>query len=320
MSTPSATRLSRARDQLPHTLDRCVAPEPDLRGKVRDIYHRGDELLLVASDRVSAFDVVLGTIPFKGAALTEQAAFWLQQAESVITTHLIERFDPQAMRVRRATPLALEVVVRGYLAGSLMREPAPTRGQAYGLRIDPAVAPYQAFASPVITPTTKAASGEHDQPCSMEQLIAAGTVSRAQAQEIEEAALALFAMGSEFAAKQGLLLVDTKYEFGLLHDRIILIDEIHTADSSRYWRQSSYTERVCAGEPPDMLDKERLRRWLLARGFSGTGAPPTLSEEIRLELSTHYWELTELLLGRDFDPPCGDVGMRVEKALARFSA
>lgn len=317
MTTNLADREARARAQLPHTLERCDAPPPDTRGKVRDIYVRGDEIFLVATDRVSAFDVVLGTVPFKGAALTEQAAFWLEKAASVVETHLIERVDPQVMRCRRAEPLSLELVVRGYLAGSLMREPKETRGEAYGLKLPADLEDYGAFEQPIITPTTKAALGEHDQPCSLDDLVKSGAVSQRHLDRVVDASLALFDLGSRFARENGLLLVDTKYEFGLVDDRVVLIDEVHTADSSRFWRADTYEARVDAGQAPDMLDKERLRRWLSARGFTGHGAPPDLTDDIRVELATHYWELTELVLGRPFDPPGGDARARVEAALAR---
>lgn len=313
--TTLKARESLARDQLSLTLAGCEHPHPDARGKVRDLFVRGDELLLVATDRVSAFDVVLGTVPFKGEMLTEQAAFWLEKAAAVIDTHLLERIDPQVMRCRRVQPLPIELVVRGYLAGSLMREPAETRGHSYGLRIDPALSDYERFDAPVITPTTKEAVGAHDQPCSLEDLVRSGAVSQRHLDHIVEASLALFDLGSSFARAHGLLLVDTKYEFGLLEDRVVLIDEVHTADSSRFWRAESYEDRVAAGQAPDMLDKERLRRWLAARGFVGRSEPPALSDDIRVDLCTHYWELTERVLGRAFRPTTGDARARVEACI-----
>lgn len=301
------------------TLKGIDSPAPSYRGKVRDVFACGDEMLLVASDRVSAFDVVLGTIPFKGQLLTEQASFWLEKAASVCETHLLERVDPQAMRCKRTTPIPVELVVRGYLAGSLMREPAATRGAGYGLRLDPALADYAPLPAPIITPTTKEAVGVHDEPASLDELVASGRIaSTSQRDRIVEIALALFALGSAHARKQGLLLVDTKYELGLIGDRVVLIDELHTADSSRFWVADTYDARLAAGDPPDMLDKERLRRWLLARGFSGHGAPPALEDDIRVDLAVHYEELTRRVLGHVFVPTVGDPSARVGAVAAAF--
>lgn len=308
------------RDHLDLTLRGIDAPAPQYRGKVRDVWERGDELLLVASDRISAFDVVLGTVPMKGQLLTEQASFWLQKASAVMKTHFIERVDPQAMRCHRAQALPVEFVVRGHLAGSLMREPPETRGQAYGVRIDPKIGPYAAFPEPIITPTTKEAVGLHDQPCSLEDIIRSGKVSRRHLDAAVEAALSLFRMGQAHAHAHGLILVDTKYEMGLLGDQLILIDEVHTADSSRFWVAASWAERVGRGEAPEMLDKERLRRWLLAQGFSGHGTPPTLTEDVRVDLALHYWDLTERVLGVPFTPALGDASVRATQAVARFVA
>lgn len=308
-----------ARAHLNLTLAGMDDPPPSYRGKVRDVYARGDELLLVASDRVSAFDVVLGTIPFKGQLLTEQAAFWLEKASAICETHLLERVDPQAMRTKRTQPIPVELVVRGFLAGSLMREPKESRGNAYGLTLDPSLADYAPLPAPIITPTTKEAVGVHDMPASLEDLVATGRIaSKAQRERIVEMALALFALGSAHAKAHGLLLVDTKYELGLLGDRVILIDEIHTADSSRFWVADTYAARRAAGEPPDMLDKERLRRWLLERGFSGTGTPPALSDDIRVDLAAHYADLTERVTGRAFVPVTGDPAARVNDVVRSF--
>jgi phosphoribosylaminoimidazole-succinocarboxamide synthase len=293
----------------------------DYRGKVRDVFFRGDELLLVASDRISAFDVVLGTVPMKGQLLTEQATFWLSKASAVVKTHLLERVDPQAMRCRKTQALPVELVVRGYLAGSLMREPPATRGAAYGLKLDPALPDYAAFPEPIVTPTTKEAVGVHDQPCSIEDLIGAGKVARPVMERVVEAARALFALGQAHAKAQGLLLVDTKYEFGLLPGgELVLIDEVHTADSSRFWRADTYAEKRAKNEAPDMLDKERLRRWLLGRGFSGNGTPPPLDDDVRVDLASHYWQLTETVLGAPFVPAEGDATARVSAVVDRFRA
>jgi phosphoribosylaminoimidazole-succinocarboxamide synthase len=236
----------------------------------------------------------------------------------VIETHLLDRPDPQAMRVRKTAAIPVELVVRGYLAGSLMREPRERRGHAYGLTLDPALRDYAPFPEPIVTPTTKEAVGTHDQPCSLAELVAAGRVSQRHLDRCVEAAVALFRMGQEHARAHGLLLVDTKYEMGLLGDRVVLIDEIHTADSSRFWLAESYASRVAQGQAPDMLDKERLRRWLIGQGFSGQGTPPALTDEVRVDLAYHYWDLTERVMGRPFAATPGDAGARVSSAVRSF--
>lgn len=287
------------RAALSHVLD--SVPNADARGKVRAIFTRSaahpDELLLVATDRVSAFDHVLGTIPAKGALLTAQAAHWLTRAADVIDTHFIEQLGPQTMRCAKASPVSVEVVVRGHLAGSLMREPKATRGHAYGLRVAPDMPDYAAFDAPVITPTTKAPAGAHDAPITPAQLIAEGRASKAEWATICAAAIALFQDAAAQAKQAGLTLADTKYEFGRKGGRIVLIDEVHTADSSRYWDDTMQGP----GGAPYMLDKERLRTWLRAQGFTGHGTPPVLTDTIRVELAAHYWALTERLLGRAVD-------------------
>ncbi len=293
-------------EHLASTVDVVAGLTPTHRGKVRDVFAVGDrELLLVATDRISAFDVVLGTVPLKGQLLTEQSAFWLQKAQAVTPTHLIERVDPAVLRCRRAEAFPVEIVVRGYLAGSLLREPPSSRGAAYGLSLDPSLGAYAPFLTPLLTPTTKEAVGVHDRPCSLSDLVAAGRLSTAHVGRIVEVAHALFAMGKAHADACGLLLVDTKYEMGLIDGEICLIDEIHTADSSRFWVKATYAERVARGEPPEMLDKENLRRWLLARGFAGHGTPPVLDDAIRVDVGAWYWTLTEQLLGQSFVPQAG---------------
>jgi phosphoribosylaminoimidazole-succinocarboxamide synthase len=316
--TPDAVQRAALASHLTAALDAVPGLAPAHRGKVRDVFAVGaDELLLVATDRVSAFDVVLGTIPLKGQLLTEQSAFWLHQASSVARTHLVERVDAAVLRCRRAQAFPVEIVVRGHLAGSLMREPSATRGSAYGLAVDPAIAPYAPFPTPILTPTTKEAVGVHDQPCSLDDLVRSGRLQQRHVDRVVEIALALFRMGAAHADAQGLILVDTKYEMGLIDGEVCVIDEVHTADSSRFWVKATYAERVARGEAPEMLDKENLRRWLLARGFSGDGAPPALDDDIRVDLGAWYWTLTERVLGTPFVPAAGG-GERVAGVVRRF--
>ncbi len=293
------------RAHLHHTLQAVDDPKPTYRGKVRDVFARDDQLWIVATDRISAFDQVLGTVPLKGALLTEQAVFWLHQTANIVPNHLLDRPDPRVMVCQKAEPLRVEMIVRGYLAGSLQREPAESRGRQYGLRIDPQMGAHEAFATPIVTPTTKADVGEHDAPLSLEEVHQRNIATKRQCDEMEAYALALFAEGTRFAKERGLLLVDTKYEFGLVNGKVTLIDEIHTADSSRYWIASSYAERMRAGQAPEMLDKERLRRTLMDGGYDGQNLAtlPALTDDMRVDLACHYWQLTEMLLGMPFEAP-----------------
>ncbi len=295
------TKTDIIRHHLAHTMQGIERPHPTYRGKVRDCIDNKKEIIIATTDRISAFDEILGTVPLKGALLTEQAAFWLKKAENVIKTHFIERIAPQVMVCHKARPLTFEIVVRGYLAGSLAREPAETRGHAYGLQIDPSIKEFSPFPAPIITPTTKAPVGQHDAPVTLKELAMP---------QVGEVALALFAMGTEFAKSRGLILVDTKYEFGFVDGQLVLIDELHTGDSSRYWQLDSYSERLKNGLPPEMLDKERLRRVLM------TNQP--LDDAMRIDLALHYWELTERLLGYPFVPPSGSAQITTENAIADY--
>jgi len=303
--TPENQIKSEVSRHLNHTFFGSDTAKPDYRGKVRDVYERGHELFIVATDRVSVFDQVVGTIPLKGALLTTQSSFWLRKAQSIVKTHLVAQEDAQVQRCLKAVPFKFEMIVRGYLTGSLLREPAETRGSSYGIRVDPAMRAFEAFASPILTPSTKADFGAHDEPISLNHIVDEGLASESQLKTIQEAALALFAMGSAFAKERGLILVDTKYEFGLCNNEVTLIDEIHTADSSRYWIASSYAQRLSAGSEPEMLDKERLRRVLIQQGADPKGHSPLppLSDEMRVDLGAHYWKLTEGLTGEAFVPP-----------------
>lgn len=285
----------------------CIEnPAPTYRGKVRDVYERNDNLVIVTSDRVSAFDQVLGTIPLKGALLCEQAHYWFKQATTVCPTHFIDRPDPQILVVKKAQPIKVEVIVRGFLAGSLMREDKMTRGHAYGLTIDPTLKNYERFSEPIITPTTKGAVGEHDLPLNSQQIIERGLLSAKQWEAVQAYSLALFNMGNSIAQSRGLYLVDTKYEFGFLHNDIILIDEIHTSDSSRFFLAEDYAEKMACNGTPLMLDKEFLRQHILAS--LGPDAPHhlddyVLTDEVRIELAARYWRLTEQITGFDFVAP-----------------
>jgi len=312
--------LDDLRSQLPHTLKetRFTGLGELQRGKVRDIYRRRDaqELVLITTDRLSAFDHVLTTLPFKGEVLNRLAAFWFHKTADIIQNHLLDVPDPNTLVARACEPLMVEVVVRGYLTGSFWRDYQAGRASAdYGIPLPADLKRDQRFEKPLITPSTKADIGQHDMPLS-EAKILAGLVPKALWEQTRTTALALFARGQEWAATRGLILVDTKYEFGLTNGKLMLIDEIHTPDSSRYWIADQYQRRFDAGDEQLMLDKENLRQWLIKeRGFQGQGPLPEIPPEIRVDLAQKYLVAYERITGETFPGEVGPVGPRIERAL-----
>jgi phosphoribosylaminoimidazole-succinocarboxamide synthase len=308
------------RAQLPHTLRQADLPElgPLYRGKVRDNYSRGDEIVMITTDRVSAFDHVLGTIPFKGEVLSRLTLFWFDKVKDVAPTHLVAAPDPSVMVVKRAKALPVEIIVRGYITGSLWRDYQSGKAAAYGIDWPKGLKKDQPFDAPILTPSTKAEYGQHDEPISEADIVGRGLVRPDVWREAVAIARRLFARGQEWARSRGLILVDTKYEMGLGPDgRLMVIDEIHTPDSSRYWVAGSYEERFARGEEPEMLDKENIRQWLIKEhGFSGQGAPPPLTDDVRVMLATKYVEVYERLTGERFESQVGSVEQRIRKNLA----
>jgi len=217
---------------------------------------------------------------------------------------------------KKAETLPVEVIVRGYITGSLWREYEQGINGQYGFMLPEGLKKDQKFDIPILTPSTKAEYGEHDEPIAREAIVN-GLVVESIYTKAEAYALALFAAGQEWAAKQGLILVDTKYEFGMVNGELIVIDEIHTPDSSRYWITDEYEARFNTGDGQKMLDKENIRQWLIERGFSGEGTPPALTDEIRVALAESYIELYTKLTGRDFHPKLGDVKSRIENNLEK---
>ncbi|HVE81394.1 MAG TPA: phosphoribosylaminoimidazolesuccinocarboxamide synthase [Myxococcales bacterium] len=306
--------------QLPHTLQETDLPAlgERYRGKVRDVYTRGDRLILVATDRLSAFDHILTTVPFKGELLTRTSAFWFQRTRDVVPNHLLDVPDPNVCVVRRCRRINVEVVVRGYLTGSLWRDFQEGKHVAYGVPIPPGMRKDAAFERPIITPSTMEEVGKHDQPISAAEVVARGLCSQRDWERITEAALAVFAEGQAWAASRGLVLVDTKYEFGTAGDALYLIDEIHTQDCSRYWDAAEYQRRFDAGEDQKMLDKENIRQWLIKeRGFSGQGTPPPIPDDVRVDLARIYATAYERITGLKFQPETGDVNARIARNLAK---
>ena len=287
------------------------------KGKVRNNFYHDDKIIMVTSDRVSAFDHVLGTIPFKGQILTEIANFWFERTKHIAPNHIIESPDPQVLIAKKAKTLPVEVIVRNYITGSLWREYSSGINGQYGFMLPEGLKKDQKFSEVILTPSTKAEYGLHDEPISREEIIK-DLVDEKIYKKAEEYALQLFDEGKKWADQQGLILVDTKYEFGIVDDELIVIDEIHTPDSSRFWVKSEYEERFAAGKSQKMLDKENIRQWLIDQGFSGEGTPPKLSDEIRISLAEHYMELYKVLLGKEFVPEIGDVEKRVLRNLSDY--
>jgi len=307
-------------EQLNHTLAETHLDSlgERYRGKVRDVYRQRDRVFLVATDRLSAFDRVLTTIPFKGEVLNRIAQFWFDRTKDVVPNHVLDAPDPNVTVARATKPFPVEVVVRGYLTGSLWRDFQKGAHTAYGLDLPPDMRKDAVFPEPILTPSTKAPVGEHDEPLSEAEVVRRGIASARDWARIREAALALFRAGQAWCQSRGLLLVDTKYEFGAVGDSIYLIDEMHTPDSSRFWRASSYEERLAAGEDQVMLDKENVRQWLIReKGFSGHGPLPLIPENVRLQTSELYLRAYGEITGTPLQPIAGDVEALIEKNLQK---
>jgi len=306
--------------QLKHTLNEVKfnLEGEYYKGKVRDNYFSEDKITMITSDRVSAFDCVLGTIPFKGQILTEIAKFWFDKTKHIIPNHIISQPDPQVLITKRAKTLPVEVIVRQYITGSLWREYKNGVNGQYGFNLSENLQENQKFDTLILTPTTKAEYGMHDEPISRDEIID-NLVDKDIYEKVENYALELFKAGQEWASKRGLILVDTKYEFGIYKDEIIIIDEIHTPDSSRFWVAKDYDELFEKGKKQKMLDKENMRQWLIGKGFSGEGNPPTLDDDIRILLSQKYIELYEKLTNQKFIPEVGDVKNRIENNLMKIN-
>jgi phosphoribosylaminoimidazole-succinocarboxamide synthase len=307
------------RAQLPHTLRQLDVPALGelYRGKVRDNYSRGDRIVMITTDRVSAFDHVLGTIPFKGEILSRLTTFWFDKVKDIAPLHLVDTPDPSVMVVRRAKPFPVEIIVRGHITGSLWRDYQSGKAGAYGIPWPTGLKKDQRLAEPVLTPSTKAEYGRHDEPVGEAEILRQGLVAPDVWAEARAVALRLFARGQEWARTRGLILVDTKYEMGLCDGKLVVIDEIHTPDSSRYWVADGSEERFRRGEDQRMLDKENIRQWLIQEhGFSGQGKPPPLTDDVRVMLARTYVSLYERLTGQEFRSEVGSVEARILRNLA----
>jgi phosphoribosylaminoimidazole-succinocarboxamide synthase len=296
------------------------------RGKVRDNYDLPDgRRVIIASDRLSAFDTILAAIPYKGQVLTQTARFWFEQTTDICPNHVLSYPDPNVVVGQRLDILPVEIVVRDYLAGttgtSVLTLYKQGRRSMYGVTLPDGLKDNQKLPRPIITPTSKASDGAHDEPLSAQEILDQKLLTAQQWETVSAYALALFARGQEIAARRGLILVDTKYEFGLDRDgRIILADEIHTPDSSRYWFAETYEASFAAGTRPASFDKDFVRSWVAERCDPYKDPIPEIPAELVLETSDVYVQAFETITGQAFEPPAPgeDIHARLRRNLAQF--
>jgi phosphoribosylaminoimidazole-succinocarboxamide synthase len=310
------------RAQLGRTLDRIDLHGlgEHFHGKVRESYSRGGQRILVTSDRLSAFDVILGTIPFKGQVLNQLAAHWFEDTRHLAPNHVLDVPDPNVTRAIECRPFPVEMVVRGYLTGvtstSIWKHYEAGARRYAGHTLPDGMRKNQPLPQPLVTPSTKAEHGGHDETVSREDLIERGLVDATTFDELARLCLRMFAFGQERARTRGLILVDTKYELGRAPDgRLLFIDEIHTPDSSRYWYADDYELRLARGDEPRSLDKEYVRRHFAARGYTGQGPPPLIPDDVRVEAARRYIEAYETVTGRTFVPDREDPLPRIRRNL-----
>lgn len=309
-------------------LDHCITEtnvsgvsEP-YKGKVREVYELDAQTLgIVVSDRISAFDYIMRqAIPFKGQILNQLAQFSFSKVEDIMPTHLIEVPHPNVTIAKKCEPIPIEIVVRGYLTGHAWRTYKSGLRELCGAPLPEGMKEHDKFPEPLLTPATKATEG-HDEDISEANILAKGIVSPELWEQIRTKAFELFARGTEVAAKQGLILVDTKYEMGLFEGELTLIDEVHTTDSSRYFYLEGYKERQAKGEQQKQLSKEFLREWLMEHNFQGLDGQilPDLPDEFRLEVYQRYAELFEMLTGKPFEPVLEkEINSRLASIFSKF--
>lgn len=304
------------------TTSRVTGLDEPYRGKVRDVYTlSANRIGIVVTDRISAFDHIMKqAIPYKGQILNNLSRFAFDHVQDILPTHLIELPHPNVTIAKRCEPIPIEVVIRACLTGHAWRTYRDGERKLCGVHLPDGMVEHQHFEKPILTPATKAAEG-HDEDISEEEILSQEIVSEPLWNQIRSRAFELFARGSEMAAKQGLILVDTKYEFGLYHGELTLIDEVHTSDSSRYFYADGYNERLQNGEPQKQLSKEFLREWLMERGFQGRDGEtlPDLPDSFRWEVFERYAELYETLTGESFIPqPTAEFDRDLEKIFSAW--
>lgn len=304
---------------IPDALDGVDVPNwgERTRGKVRDTFTRDGLRALITTDRISAFDRVLGLIPYKGQVLNQLSLWWFEQTRDVVNNHVVASPDPNVTVAREAETLPVEVVVRGYLTGvtstSIWTMYQAGERAPYGVALPDGMRKNDPLPQPIITPTTKAADGGHDRPLTRAEIVE-DILPEALWSQVETAALAIFARGQDVARRGGLILVDTKYEFGLIDGQLTLIDEIHTPDSSRYWVADSLVD----GVEPENLDKEFLRKWFAAQGYRGDGTPPTMPADFIAQVASRYIDAYERLTGTPFTPAQTPAASRIADTLGAW--
>ncbi len=295
-------------------------------GKVRVSYDlAGGKRLFITTDRLSAFDQMVATVPFKGQVLNQLSMWWFENTRDIVANHAITTPDPNVLIAHEATPLPVEVIIRGYITGvtstSLWKRYADGARVIYGYRLPDGLQKNSRLPEPIITPTTKANAGHHDEALTCDEVVERGLVAPEVWEQVQQAAVALYVRGQQVAQDAGLLLADTKYEFGLDTDgNLMLIDEVHTPDSSRYWVASSFVDRYMAGLEPESTDKEVIRRALIDAGYTGDGAPPQLGEAVWTETSRRYVNTFEILTGTSFVPGDMPIAERIHRNLADIVA
>lgn len=293
-------------------------------GKVRDFYFKDDKRILITTDRQSAFDVILGNIPFKGAVLNLTSAFWFEKTRNMVQNHMISVPHPNVLIAKNCEPIPVEMVVRGYISGVTKTSIwySYERGERliYGIKFPNGLKKNQKLKTPVITPTTHGGGvGGHDERLTKEEIIKRKIVSKKLYDKMEKTALQLFDFGNSLCQKRGLILVDTKYEFGLYKGKLTLIDEIHTPDSSRFWIAKTYKERFKKGLEPENFDKEFLRLWYAKRGYRGDGPPPEMPLELAVALAKRYMAVYEKITGRKFTPYKYPIEEEIKAAISTIS-
>jgi phosphoribosylaminoimidazole-succinocarboxamide synthase len=299
---------------------------PKTQGKVRDIYHRQRggqaEIVLITTDRLSAFDRVLGAVPYKGQVLNQLSAFWFEQTADVIGSHVIELPDPNVTVAHRCEALPVEVIVRGYITGvtktALWYRYSLGEREIYGHRFPDGLRKNEALPAPIITPTTKGGPTGHDERLTCAEVVETGLLDAPTWDKVQAAALEIFRRGQEVAARAGLILVDTKYEFGRLPSgEVVLIAAVPTPDSSRFWQAASYPARLAAGEEPENFDKEFIRLWYAEQGYRGEGEPPAWDTGLAVKASQRYQQVYEMLTGQEFAPGEYPAEARIKRNLVK---
>ncbi len=303
-----------------NTIDKTDFPElgEKYEGKVRDNYITPTRRTIIVTDRISAFDRVLCSLPFKGQVLNQTSAFWFEKTRDIVQNHVLDIPDPNVMITKECKPLAVEMVVRGYITGvtstSIWYNYQNGVRNFCGNNLAEGLVKNQKLNEPILTPSTKAEKGSHDMSVPREYFFD-NIISKEIYEQVEKAALKLFEYGTRHCAKHNLILVDTKYEFGLYNDVVTIIDEMHTPDSSRFWIKDTYDELFSQGKEPVKLDKEYVREWLVQKGFRGDGVIPKIPDEIKAEASRRYIQAYEMITGNEFKIAEGNVIERIRQNL-----